>query len=107
MVFLLGILGLSAGCSTVVSKAGLDPAYEAQIGNPYSGFRFNLKSWRCLPSAAGDYSPVVNVLFVPLSVSLLVADLPFSLVADTAILPVDLVVAPGAEPVRPRTDDCE
>ncbi len=55
LICLLGIIGLSAGCSTVVSKAGLNAAVEVQIGNPYSGVRFNLKSWRCLPSVAEGY----------------------------------------------------
>ncbi len=41
LIYLLGIVGLAAGCSTVVSKAGLDPAVEVQLGNPYSGVRFN------------------------------------------------------------------
>jgi uncharacterized protein YceK len=104
---LAGIIGLSVGCSTVVSKAGLDPAYERQMGNSYSGARFNLKSWRCLPSAAGGHSPVVNVFFLPVSISVLLVDLPFSVAADTAMFPVDFVVAPGAKPIHPRTDECD
>ncbi len=106
-ICLWGIIGLSAGCSTVVSKAGLDPTVEVQIGNSYSGVRFNLKSWRCLPSVAKGYSPAVKLLFLPVSASLLLIDLPVSAVADTAMFPVDLMVAPRAKPIRPLGDECD
>ncbi len=103
----MGIIGLAAGCSTVVSKAGLDPAVEVQIGNPYSGVRFNLKSWRCLPSVAEGYSPAAKLLFLPVSASLLLVDLPVSAAADTAMFPVDFMVAPRAKPIRPLRNECD
>ena len=104
---LLGIIGLSAGCSTVVSKTGLDPAVEVQIGNPYSGVRFNLKAWRCLPSVTKEYTPALKLLFLPVSEAVLLIDLPVSAVADTAMLPVDLMVDPRAEPIGPLGDECD
>ena len=107
LICLVGIIGLSAGCSTVVSKAGLDPAVEVQLGNPYSGVRFNLKSWRCLPSVAKGYSPAAKLLFMPLSASLLLVDLPVSAAADTVILPVDFMLSPRAKPIRPFNSECD
>ncbi len=108
LICLLGIIGLAAGCSTVVSKAGLDPSVEVQIGNPYSGVRFNLKSWQCLPSVAEGYSLAAKLLlFLPVSVSLLLVDLPVSAAADTAMFPVDLMVAPRAKPIHPLRNECD
>lgn len=104
---LLGAAALAAGCSTLISKAGLDPEVEAQSGNPYSGARLNLESWRCLPSVAREYPPAANVFLVPLSAALLLVDLPLSAIADTAVLPVDLVVAPRAKPIQPFTGECD
>ena len=104
---LLGIIGLAAGCSTVVSNAGLDPAVEAQIGNPYSGVRFNLMSWRCLRSVAAGYSPATNLLYLPVGVALLLVDLPLSAIADTAMFPIDLMVDPRAKPIHPRENECD
>ncbi len=106
-ICLLGIIGLSVGCSTVVSKAGLDPAVEVQIGNPYSGVRFNLKSWRCLPAVAKEYMPALKLLFLPVSAALLLVDLPISAVADTAMFPVDLMVDPRAKSIDPLGDECD
>ncbi len=106
-VCLLGIIALSTCCSTVVSKAGLDPTVEVQIGNPYSGVRFNLKSWRCLLSVAEGFSPAVKLVFLPVSASLLIVDLPVAVAADTAIFPIDLMVAPRAKPIRPLMDECD
>ena len=106
-ICLLGIIGLSAGCSTVVSKAGLDPSIEVQIGNPYSGIRFNLKSWRCLPSVTKGYSPALKLLFLPVSAALLLVDLPVSAAADTAMFPVDFMVVPRAKPIGPLEDECD
>ena len=107
LISLLAIIGLSAGCSTVVSNAGLDPAVEVQIGNPYSGVRLNLKSWRCLPSVAEGYSPAAKLLFLPVSASLLLVDLAVSAAADTAMFPVDFMVAPRAKPIRPLRNECD
>ncbi len=104
---LLGAAALAAGCSTLISNLGLDPEVEAQAGNPYSGARLNLKSWRCLPSVAGEYPPAASVFLVPISAALLLADLPLSAIADTALLPLDLSLASGAEPIHPFADECD
>ncbi len=103
----MGIIGFSAGCSTVVSKAGLDPAVEVQMGNSYSGVRFNLKSWRCLPAVTKEYSPALKLLLLPVSAAVLLIDLPVSAVADTAMLPVDFMLDPRAEPIGPLRDECD
>jgi uncharacterized protein YceK len=49
----------------------------------------------------------VKLVFLPVSASLLVADLPVSVAADTAIFPIDLMVAPRAKPIRPLMDECD
>ena len=105
--YLLGIMVLSACFSTVVSKTGLDPAVGVQMGNAYSGVRLNLKSWRCLPSVAGGYSPAAKLVFLPVSASLLVVDLLVSVVADTVMFPIDLMVAPSGKSIRPLMDECD
>ncbi len=106
-ICLLGIIGFSAGCGTVVSKAGLDPAVEVQMGNSYSGVRFNLKSWRCLPAVTKGYSPALKLILLPVSAAVLLIDLPVSAVADTAMLPVDFMLDPRAEPIGPLRDECD
>lgn len=104
---LLGIIALSGCCSTVVSKAGLDSAVGVQMGNPYSGVRLNLKSWRCLPTVSKGFNPPMKLLFLPVSASLLIVDLPVSAIVDTVMIPLDLLVAPTEKPIRPLTDRCE
>ena len=97
-----------SGCSsTVVSKAGLDPTVGVQMGNAYSGVRFNFKSWRCLRLVAKEYSPASKLVLLPVSAALLLVDLPLSAVADTLMLPIDLLATPGGEAIRPFEDDCE
>ena len=103
---LFGVIVLSA-CSSAVSKAGLDPAVGVQMGNPYSGVRLNLKSWRCLPSVAKGYPPAAKLVFLPVSASLLVVDLPVSVVADTLMFPIDLMVDPMGKSIRPMMDECD
>ena len=103
---LFGITVFSACSSTVVSKAGLDPAVGVQMGNAYSGVRLNLKSWRCLASVAEGYSPAVKLVFLPVSALLLVIDVPVSVAADTLMLPIDLTIAPRGESIRPLGDEC-
>ena len=104
---LLGILSLAACSSTVVSKGGLDPTVGVQLGNPYSGLLLNVKAWRCLPTVAKEYSPPMKLLFLPVSASLLLADLPISAAADTVLLPIDFLVSPTEKPIRPLTDRCQ
>ncbi len=106
-ICLLGIIGLSAGCGTVVSNAGLDPAVEVQMGNSYSGVRFNLKSWRCLPAVTQGYSPALKLILLPVSAAVLLIDLPVSAVADTAMLPVDFMLDPRARSIDPLGDECD
>ena len=104
---LLGILSLAACSSTVVSKGGLDSTVGMQMGNPYSGLRLNLKSWRCLTTVAKEYSPPMKLLFMPVSAAVLLLDLPLSAAGDTAFLPLDLLVSPREKPIHPLTDPCE
>ena len=104
---LLGIVALSACSSTVVSKAGLDPAVGVQMGHAYSGVRLNIKSWRCLASVTDEYSVAGKLVLLAVSASLLVIDLPVSVAADTLMFPVDLVIAPREESIRPLRDECD
>lgn len=94
-------------CNSLVAHGGLDPEVQAQIGNPYSGVRLNLKSWQCLPTVIGQYPPVAAFFLAPLSAILLIVDLPLSAVGDTLLLPVDLAVDPRAAPIDPGSARCE
>ena len=53
-------MALSACSSTVVSKAGLDPAVGVQMGNAYSEVRLNLKSWRCPEAFANSLEMIIS-----------------------------------------------
>ena len=78
---------LANGCSTTYTKAEF-PDSPSQVGCPYSGIRFNLASWNSRVFPPLDESS--SFLFIPVATVELLLDLPFSFIADTLYLPVDL-----------------
>ena len=86
---------------------GLGSRCWSADGERVLGVRLNLKSWRCLPSVAGGYSPAAKLVFLLVSASLLVVDLLVSVAADTVMFPIDLMVAPSGKPIRPLMDECD
>ena len=77
-----------SGCSTVQSKYGMGPEEPHQWGHIYSGARENIGTW-CMLSHPETSYPVKSITFAAI-----VIDFPFSIVADTILLPVDLLVDP-------------
>lgn len=83
----LSVLLLS-GCSTIQSKAGFSEKKPQQIGHLYSGVAANVGSW-CLVSNQ-NINPIIrtfNAVFIGI-------DLPLSVIGDTVLMPIDLVVTP-------------
>ena len=83
----LSFLLLITGCSTTYTKVEF-PDSSSEIGRIYSGTRFNLASWnsRVIPPLEES----MNALLMPMAAVELLIDLPFSFVADTLYLPIDL-----------------
>ena len=73
LLLVLMLILLTPGCMSILSR--VDHGFRL-----YSGIRADAQGW---------YQPGSNLLWR----LFLIADLPFSLVADTALLPVDLYVA--------------
>ena len=106
-VSVLLFAALLTACNSVIARTGLDPGVEAQSGNLYPGVRLNLKTWRCLPTVASEYPPVASAALVPLSMILLIADLPLSIAGDTLLLPLDIATSPHAPPIDWQSAPCE
>jgi uncharacterized protein YceK len=77
-----------SGCSTVQSKYGMGPEEPHQWGHIYSGVTENIGTW-CMLSLPETSYFVKTITFVSI-----VIDFPFSIVADTVLIPVDLLVEP-------------
>ena len=87
-LFMLIAFGwLLTGCSTTYTKADFNDS-PSEIGRVYSGLRYNFASWnaRVIPPLENSAS----LSAVPVSAIELLIDLPFSFVADTLYLPIDL-----------------
>jgi len=82
----IAIIFLS-GCSTLQSKWGMSLEEPHQNGHVYSGVAENLGNW-CLVTHEGGY-----IAIKAFSAIFLTVDLPLSAVADTILVPVDLVVS--------------
>ena len=100
-IFLLWVVTLgwfATGCSTTYTKADF-PDSPSEVGSVYSGLKHNLASWnaRVIPPLEKDAS----LYAAPISALELLIDLPFSVVADTLYLPVDL----STEPPTHKKDD--
>lgn len=79
-------------CSTLASKGPpRDPDIPSrQLGVVFSGVRMNLHGWTCLPQTFRRRT--FGKLLIPLAVTELAVDLPFSTLADVLLVPVDLFV---------------
>jgi uncharacterized protein YceK len=91
------------GCGTVASKmVGPDntQGWGLGWGHPYEGVTGDYGTVKCM----WEMSPPQHIALRLLVTVALVIDLPLSLVADTIVLPVDLL----SRPKRPRTEwaDC-
>ena len=93
-------------CNSLIAHNGLDPEFEAQVGNLYPGVRLNLESWSCFPSVMAEYKPVVAAFLAPLTIALLIVDLPLSAAGDTLLLPIDLAVEASAPPIDWKSASC-
>lgn len=87
-------LALASGCMSITTNTTL-LSDASHLGTPYSGARADLHILVCF---ARDVSrDASGLLFAPLMLLPLV-DLPFSLVLDTLLLPIDLAVEPDRPP---------
>jgi uncharacterized protein YceK len=77
---------------------------QSHLGTPYSGVRIDLHVLICFGKLL-PRDPSVLIL-TPLALFHLV-DLPFSVVADTLFLPVDIPREPEAHPVIPGRGSCK
>ncbi len=68
------------------SKCGMGPEEPEQIGHIYSGVRENMGTWCMLQHQ--------NYLVKSITFIFLVIDFPCSVIADTILVPVDLLVTP-------------
>lgn len=74
---------LASGCSTVASRSG----DASQLGIPYSGTKYGMEGiYLCNVSAAIRFFPAL-LFTVPITV----VDTALSTIADTVILPIDLL----------------
>ena len=90
VIFLLLVATLGwfvTGCSTTYTKADF-PDSPSEVGRIYSGLKHNLASWnaRVIP----PLEKTASLYAAPVSALELLIDLPFSFVADTLYLPIDL-----------------
>ncbi|MGS0827399.1 YceK/YidQ family lipoprotein [Shewanella sp. 0m-8] len=87
-----------SGCSTVVSKI---PSNSA-MGIPYSGTKYALvNTFNCNLLVLKE-SPPLLILSIPLSV----VDLGSSMVADTVLLPIDLLPLDNNENYKQKNSVC-
>ena len=86
-----------SGCGTVRSKL----AEESQVGHPYSGVSYDALAAKCLwkQTTENGTSYRSGVDIAAFASVYLVIDGAFSLLADTAFLPIDFAVTPRHERV--------
>ncbi len=101
---LLVALALSlAGCMSLSTNVPL-LSDQSHLGTPYSGVRIDLHVLICFAKTIPE-DPTVLIL-IPLALFHLV-DLPFSAVADTLLLPVDVWREAEARPLVPGRGSCK
>ena len=101
---LLGALALSlSGCMSLSTNVPL-LSDQSHLGTPYSGVRIDLHVLICFGKTIPE-DPTVLIL-PPLALCHLI-DLPFSAVADTLLLPVDVWREPEARPLVPGRGSCK
>lgn len=77
---------------------------QSHLGTPYSGVRIDSHVLVCFAETV-PRDPSVLIL-TPLALFHLV-DLPFSAVADSLLLPIDIVLEPEAPPLVPGHGSCK
>lgn len=87
-IFIFISVLLLSGCGTIQSKAGFSEEKPLQIGHVYSGVAENLGSW-CVISNQN-----INPFIRTFNAVFMVIDLPLSVIGDTVLVPIDLVVTP-------------
>ena len=83
-ILLIIVLILLAGCSSIVARTGGD----GQSGEPYLGFEYSVKNTRACNVAAILSFPPALIVSLPISA----VDMVGSLLFDTVIAPIDLVM---------------
>lgn len=96
---LIACLALT-GCMTVHTKQ----MPQSQMGHLYSGVKGDLLAVKCMWETPG-HSYHLSRPFVLSSSVMFLADAVLSLIADTLMVPVDLVVKPTHEPLT-LDQDC-
>ena len=87
-IFLLSA-GLLSGCSTLWSKHGIP---KSQLGNYYSGTSLNIGLWSCMGTKISKDKGFL--IFTPITVPIMLIDLPLSIIGDTLYLPIDALITP-------------
>ena len=96
---------LAAGSGPPSNKAlQLRASDQSHLGTPYSGLRMDLYAIFCFGKTL-PRDPSVLIL-TPIALFHLV-DLPFSTIADTLLLPVDIPLEPDARSVVPGCGSCK
>ena len=93
----------SVGCMSLSTNIPL-LSDESHLGTPYSGVRVDLHVLICFGKTV-PRDPSVLIL-TPLALFHLV-DLPFSTIADTILLPIDIPLEPEARPLVPGRGSCK
>ena len=83
-ILLVIVLFLLAGCSSIIARTGDD----GQSGEPYLGFEYSVKNAKACNVAAILSFPPALIVSLPISV----VDIVGSLLLDTVIAPIDLVM---------------
>jgi uncharacterized protein YceK len=101
----LGAVGLLASPACMSATAHTTLISDAShLGTPYPGVRLDVHWLICFAREVRNDASAL--LFSPLAIFHLI-DLPFSAVADTLLLAVDIPLEPDAEPLVPGRGSCK
>jgi uncharacterized protein YceK len=100
---LVGLALATSGCMSLSTNVPI-LSDQSHLGTPYSGVRVDLHVLICFGKILRR-DPTVLIL-TPVALFHLV-DLPFSAVADTLLLPVDIPREPEARPLAPGRGSCD
>jgi uncharacterized protein YceK len=90
------------GCMSLSSNIPI-LSDQSHLGTPYSGVRIDSHVLICFGKTLRRDSSVL--ILTPLALLYLV-DFPFSAVADSLLLPVDIILEPEASPLIPGHGSC-
>lgn len=94
---------MGAGCMSVSTNVPI-LSDQSHLGTPYSGVRIDLHVLICFGKTIPK-DPSVLIL-TPLAAFHLI-DLPFSVLADTLLLPADIPLEPEGPPLSPGSGSCK